>query len=258
MNFFNIIMIIKIKIIKWGKMRNCLLVICSLAGLFVIASYSYADVRSYVWTYEYMTMAKGRAEFEYYLATEVADTAKSNVNTWKHWLELEYGITDHWDVAVYQMWKQKNTATTSTSEYDGFKIRTRYRVGEKGRFFVDPLLYLEYIRNDDLSKPNVGEAKLILAKDIGSLNISYNQVIKRNLEKEGKTDHEYAAGISYRFLPAFKMGIESKGNYAKEECSVGPTFSFVANKFWVSFGAVFGLNERSNDLLARMIVGIPF
>ncbi len=228
-----------------------------LTVILAIRQNSYADTRSYVWTYEYMTLPRGLSEIEYYLTTQVPDTSKSNVNTWKHWVELEYGITDSWDVAMYQMWKQKNTASGSTSEYDGFKIRTRYRFGKKGEFFLDPLLYLEYIRDDDLSKPNIGEAKLILAKDIGNLNISYNQILERNLEK-GKTEHEYAVGISYAFLPDFKLGIESKGSYNEREYAIGPTVSWVNSKFWVSLGAAFGLNKRTDDLQTRMIVGVPF
>ena len=219
---------------------------------------AFADSRSYVWTYEYQSLPKGMAEVEYYLATQVPDTAKPEVNTWEHWVELEYGITNHWDVAMYQMWKQKNTATSSTSEYDGFKIRTRYRFGEKGQFFVDPLLYVEYIRDDDLSKPNVGEGKLILAKDMGNFNISYNQIIERNLEREGKTTYEYALGINYAFLPALKLGLESKGTYNERESSIGPTISLASKRFWVSIGAVFGLNKRTDDVQARMIVGVPF
>jgi len=218
----------------------------------------YADQRSYVWTYEYMTMPRGRWEVEHYFTSEVPDIQKSNINTLKQWLELEYGITDRWDVAVYQMWKFKNKRFENDSEYDGFKVRTRYRFGEKGQFWVDPLVYLEYIRDDDFSKPNVMEAKLVLAKEIGNFNISYNQIIKRNLQREGKPDHEYAAGINYAFWPAFKLGIESKGNYSKEKTALGPTISFSLGKFWVSLGAVFGLNEKTDDLQTRMIIGILF
>lgn len=217
-----------------------------------------ADRRSYVWTYEYQTMPKGMAEAEYYVTTEVPNTNKKNINTWKHQLELEYGLTDRWDISMYQMWKHKNTSSGSTTEYDGFKFRTRYRIGEKNQFLLDPLLYFEYIRDDDFSKPNVGEIKLILAKDIENINLSYNQILKRNLEKEGKTDHEYAAGVSYRFLSEFKLGIESKGNYSSEKYAAGPTASFAAKRFWVSFGAVFGLNDRTDDVQTRMIVGVPF
>ncbi|MDD5450023.1 MAG: hypothetical protein PHO42_05435 [Candidatus Omnitrophica bacterium] len=230
----------------------------ALSVVFGMVQYSFADRRSYVWTYEYQTMPRGMTEFEYYLTTEVPDANKSSTNTWKHWAELEYGITDHWDISMYQMWEQSNSASSSTSQYDGFKLRTRYRFGEKDRYFLDPMVYFEYIRDDDLSKPHVGEAKLILAKDIDDWNISYNQVIKRNLERSGKTEHEYALGVGYAVVPTFKLGLESKGNYSSGKYAVGPAASFAANKFWVSFGAMFGLNDKTDDVQTRMIVGIPF
>lgn len=236
--------------------------LCSLlTGLFIIfgiSGDSIADWRSYIWTYEYSTMPKGVSEIEYYLTVKAPDAGRSNVNTWQHWLELEYGITDKWDAAMYQMWKEINTATSSTFDYDGFKVRTKYRFGEQGEFFIDPELYFEYIRDDNFSEPSVGEAKLILAKDLGNFNVSYNQIIERNLEREGKTSHEYAVGASYSILPDFKLGIESKGSYSGRENAMGPTISWVSSKFWVSFGAVLGLNRRTDDIQSRVIVGIPF
>jgi hypothetical protein len=216
-------------------------------------------MRSYVWTYEYMTMPKGMWEVEYYATTEVPNLQRSDINTLKQWLELEYGITNNWDIALYQMWRFKNKRFENDSEYEGFKIRTRYRFGEKGQFFVDPLVYLEYIRDTtSWHKPSVVEAKLVLAKDLGNFNLSYNQILKRNLEAEGKTNHEYAGGINYALWPTFKLGIEAKGNYSKEKTALGPTLSFATKRWWVSLGAVFGLNQRTDDLQTRLIVGIPF
>jgi len=55
---------------------------------------SYADRISYVWTYEYMTMYKGRMEAEYYYTLKVPETSEFDINTMSHQLELEYGITD--------------------------------------------------------------------------------------------------------------------------------------------------------------------
>ena len=228
--------------------------------LLLSASSVYADRRSYVWTYEYMTMLKGMWELETYVTTEVPNMHKSNINTVKSQLELEYGITDRWDVSMYQMWKFNNKRYENDSEYDGFKLRTRYKIGEKGRFFVDPLLYFEFERNADFSEPNVGEAKLVLAKDIGDLNISYNQIIQRNLEREGKTEHEYASGVSYALTPMFRVGIESKGNFPKEKYALGPIISYTLKKVkaYVAVGAVFGLNDRTDDLQTRLIVGVLF
>lgn len=227
--------------------------------VFGLISNSFADRRSYVWTYEYMTMPKGMWELEYYLTTEVPDINRSNINTIKPWLELEYGITHNWDVAMYQMWKFKNKRFENDSEYEGFKLRTRYRFGRKGQFIVDPLIYLEYIRDaTNWHKPNVGEAKLILAKDIAQLNISYNQILKGNLDSDGLAEWEYATGASYAVSNHLRFGLESKGNYTKDKFAAGPTVSFSTKKFFVTLGAAFGLNDRTDDLQTRMIVGIPF
>ncbi len=239
-------------------MKRSVFLMFILVTVFGAITPGYADRRSYVWTYEYMTMPKGMWELETYVTTEVPNLHKSNINTIKPQVELEYGITDRWDVAMYQMWKFKNKKYENDSEYEGFKLRTRYRFGERGKFFVDPLLYLEFIRDDDFSKPSVVEAKLIFAKDAGNFNVSYNQIIKRNLEREGKTDHEYATGINYALTPRFKFGLESKGNYSKEKYAAGPTLSYVFGKAFVALGAVFGLNERTDDLQTRMIVGVLF
>ncbi len=230
-------------------------------GLFLVSGFlqnTYADRRSFVWTYEYMTMPKGTWEVEYYLTSEVSDINRSNINTLKQWLEIEYGITDKWDVALYQMWKFKNKRFENDSEYEGFKVRTRYRFGKKGQFIVDPLVYLEYIRDANWHKPNVLEAKLVLAKDIGNFNLSYNQIVKGNLESDAIAEWEYAIGTNYAFSNYFHLGLESKGNYTKDKFAAGPTISFATKKFWVSLGAAFGLNERTDDLQTRLIVGIPF
>lgn len=240
-----------------GK-RSLLAIFGGILLVMCISSKAFADRRSYVWTYEYQTMPKGMAEIEYYLTTKVPDTAKSNINTWEHQVELEYGITDRWDISLYQIFKQTNTASSSKFEYNGFKIRTRYRFGEKGKYFIDPELYLEYIRNDDLSKPNIFEGKLILAKDLGKFNIAYNQILKQELEYDGETEHEYAFGASYEISPKIRLGLESKGNYTKDKYSLGPTVSLATEDFWVSLGVLSALNERTDDVQARMIIGIPF
>jgi len=62
-----------------------------------------ADRRGYVWTYEYQTMPKDMSELEYYLTHKAPDFHKyDKKNTWEHQLEYEYGLTDRWDIAVYQ------------------------------------------------------------------------------------------------------------------------------------------------------------
>lgn len=239
-------------------MRKELLILILMVSMLNIAFNARADWRRYVWTYEYMTMRKGTFELETYVTSEIPDVNKSNVNTVKPLLELEYGITDRWDLAIYQLFKVSNKSKETDTEYDGFKLRTRYRIGEKGQFILDPLLYFEYIREEELSKPNVLEAKLVFAKDIGRYNFSYNQIVKQEVDNRGETENEYAFGSSYELSRRLRLGLESKGNYTKEKFYLGPSVSFAADKFWAGLGMLTGMSAKSDDLQVRLIIGTPF
>lgn len=204
-------------------------------------------------------MPEGQTELELYSSATLPDYSQRENNSWKYQLEIEHGITDYWDVGLYQMLGQKNTPTSSQLTYDGFKLRSRYRIGEKGQYFLDPLLYLEYIKDDDLSEPGRFEAKLILAKDVGRFNIAYNQVAEEEFEGDEKEiESKYALGISYEIALWFRLGIESKGNYSEDTYALGPTVSIARPDFWVSLGFVFGLNKDANDTEVQMLIGIPF
>ena len=218
-----------------------------------------ADRRGYVWTYEYLTMPRGEAELEYYLTTKVSDLHKTkDENTWEHQVEYEYGLTDRWDISVYQRWQQTNVRSDGKFEYTGTKVRTRYRFGERGMYPLDTLLYLEYIRPDGSDAPEILEGKIVVAKDFGKFNIAYNQIIETGINNSGKTENAYAAGMNYEFSPSLKVGLESTGNFTEGEYYIGPTISWASEKFWVGIGALRGLNDRSDDLQVRLIVGIPF
>lgn len=224
--------------------------------LVMAAAYAFADKRHFAWTYEWMTMPKGMAEVEYYLTAESPVLAKANVNTWKHWVELEAGIFDIWDVSMYQLFKQSNRETGSSFQYDGFKLRTRLRVPELAEFMPDFLFYLEYIRDADFTMPHVLEAKVIVAKEIlNQFQISYNQVIE--YEIAGAISWEYAAGIGYSLSPSFGFGVESKGNFTSTKFYAGPTVSFATPQFWAAISMLVGLNGVSDNLQARIILGVP-
>ena len=239
-------------------MKTRILVLSLVFTALAFVQGTFADRRGMVWTYEYMTMPKGVFEVEYYLTEKQPNIKKATPNTWDHWLELEYGITDHWDVAVYQQFKQSNMESKSTFEYDGFKFRTRYRFAEKDKWPLDTLLYFEYIREADFKEPNILEGKVILAKDIGKFTLAYNQILKQELDSDAKTEHEYASGVTYALTPHVKFGVETKGNYTESKYYIGPTVSYAAGRFWTALGALGGLTEESDDFQVRLIAGVPF
>jgi len=79
-------------------------------------------------------------------------------------LELEYGITDRWDMALYNL---LDTDTTSgDTGYGGAKLETRYRLLPAGSWLVDPIIYfeLQLLREGHSDAKQKAEVKLILAR----------------------------------------------------------------------------------------------
>ena len=241
---------------KCNLARQCVGLMCILG---ILSSAGLADRRSYVWTYEYQTMPKGTAEIEYYLSHKISDWDNyDDKNTWEQAVELEYGLTDHWDVAIYQTWQQTNNDTQDDFDYTGSKLRTRYRISEKGQLPVDVLLYAEYIFGQGPKEYDKFEGKLILAKDFGKWNLSYNQIYEQKTKNGDDIEHGYATGLSHEFSPTWKAGVESAGNYTESKYYAGPTVSWASEKLWLNLGVLGGLNDRSDDVQFRLIVGIPF
>lgn len=212
-----------------------------------------ADQRSYVWTYEYLTLSKDHAELEFYQTAVTKDRQSDNSSDWQQQLELEYGLTDCLDAALYQVFDQKEN---DKMKYAGYKFRLRYRLAEKNTLPVDVLLYAEH--QEKVDAKNVFEGKVILAKDIGKLNIAYNAIYKNTYVSGDKATHEYASGVSYEVTPAFRFGVESKGNYTEGKYFAGPTLSWVGGRIWANVGASYGLNRNTNDREVRFLLGVPF
>lgn len=216
-----------------------------------------ADRRSYVWTYEYVTMPKGAAEIEHYLTLKLPDFDRNNIHTWEHRLEVEFGLTDRWDVSIYQIFEQKNNGSF---KYNALQLRTRYRLFEAGQYPLDPLLYLEYKRSADLKKPNKVEGKIISARDLGRLNIAFNFIEVASFGGvDSEFESEYTFGASYEFQPAVKLGFELFGNFEfGDEAAhyIGPTVSLASGKLWYTAGGAFGITEHSHDFRIRALLGI--
>ena len=216
-----------------------------------------ADTRRYVWTYEYVTMEPGKAELEHYLTFQGNDRmhTKDAVKV-IHSFELEIGMNERFDVGIYQNFSQ---SPGKAFQYDGYKIRMRYRIGEKGQYLVDPLLYFEYKGNTDFSK-HVYEGKLILARDFGSVNAAVNPVYEIEMH-DGKTETmwKYNAGLSKRLNSLLSVGLEFRGD--REYQYLGPVISHGKDGLWIAFGSAFAItnvSEGVDPFKIRMIIGIHF
>lgn len=222
--------------------------------LFLITSISYSDDRSYVWTYEYKTLDRGEGEVEVYTTFSSPDINKLKGNmSVEHQVELEVGMTERFDIGIYQIFKQ-NPGESLT--YDGFKIRARYRIGEKGKFFIDPLLYLEYKGKPDFAEHGI-EFKLITAKDFGNFNISFNPILEFEYEYEWEVAPEYALGTSYKIGSLFKAGLELKGS--ENGHYIGPVISHGREGLFVVLGSAFkisNIKKNKPEFQLRMLLGV--
>ena len=221
--------------------------------IIAIATFCLADQRYFVWTYEYKTVDRGEVEFEHYYTTSHPNSLElSEGITINHQFELEIGMNERFDFAIYHQFEQQTDL-----RYKGYKLRGRYRIGEKNKYLLDPVLYMEYHGKPDFSEHGI-ETKLILAKESGRFIASLNPVLEIEIENdEREVETEYAAGITYKFNKLVHAGIEFKGS--ENGHYWGPTISHGLNSHWFSLGSAIAIGqvkEGKPEIEIRMIMGV--
>ncbi|HVX95409.1 MAG TPA: hypothetical protein VHK47_10905 [Polyangia bacterium] len=234
-----------------------------------------ADRRAYAVTYEAVTAPKGELDVElwstYARDGEFLDGPPSAQGGFRHMVELEYGLTDRWDVALYNL--LDTTSDSADTGYGGLKVETRYRLLPAGSWIVDPIIYFEYqwLRHGDADSKY--ELKLILARDFGPWNVAFNVAGEGEHLRDGTwvPELEYALGVSRELGgPAFKVGYEIFGKAEREGGEseayawTGPALSWATRfagpmqGFWLTVGAGRGITDESETWYGRAIAGLQF
>jgi hypothetical protein len=229
--------------------------------LMVIAFALRADYRKYVWTYEALLMPKGEWEVENYFT--FFNPPKGGKSTVEEWFELEYGISEYFDISMYQTFKQKEG---ESFKYDGLKLRLRGRPWLSGEKFIDFVFYFEpQLRGSTLDEEKI-ETKLIFTKPFGKFSISSNIIHEWEREPGSPDVNEYKVQFAGRYEVAagFSAGIEFETKFLDTRAGkaptylIGPTISYGKGRVYFNAGARFGLNDRSDNLQIRTILGITF
>ena len=227
-----------------------------LLALLMAAPTVQADRRKYVWTYQYATIAPDATELEFYQTTKLAQT-----DSWEYRIEIEHGLSPRWDISVYQIFAQRENESLT---WDAFQVRTRYKLARPGRFFFNPLFYLEYNRKLDLKAQNKIEAKVILNRSFDRVDLAVVPVFEY-FWAPGEPGKEAGLdlGLSYEFSPRWSAGVESTSRHefvsqGKNETSsyFGPTVSFATGTVYYTVGYAWGVTDDSDDARARFIMGI--
>lgn len=150
----------------------------TLAVLAASSSAARADVRSFTHTYEYSTVPEGRTAVELWHTQGRSTWDKTSPQFYQGILEIEHGITDHWDMAMYTVLAQVATEDPATSEglhLDSVRLETRYRFADRGEWPIDTLVYLELAKDFGQSVYEI-EGKVIGARDFDKVTVAANAI----------------------------------------------------------------------------------
>ncbi|MBS2021968.1 MAG: hypothetical protein JST92_06125, partial [Deltaproteobacteria bacterium] len=152
-----------------------------------------ADRRTLIRGYEYATQPQGNLELEIWNELDIPRGHASDIALTQR-IELEYGITDHWDVALYHVFADQGSGESRTYGFDSWRLEQRYRLLEKGDLPVDLMLYLEIERPRDFTEPWIFEGKLIAERELGKLGLVGNLIFERGASTAGEMNFELDLG----------------------------------------------------------------
>ena len=241
-----------------------------LVVLFVVSmtAPAFAHQRDYLFNQSYYTAKQGEVELELHNDLNMKEADNDNSYNSKHQVELEVGLTNHLQLAYYEVYKWNRTRDW---QRDSFKVETKYRFAQSGEWPVDIALYGEYKNpngRQDTASDEL-EGKLILSRDFGPWNIVGNLIAERKINEHEDLQWEYTAGVSYAVNPTVRLGLELKETLGDQgefgirrknhELQLMPIIAVsLTPHARILFGPAVGLTRAADDLQLKSIVEIEF
>ena len=248
---------------RWDRVMAVTGMLCAL-GL----TDAEAHMRDYLVNQSYHTTKKHEVELEVWTDYNLTEAGHDGTYNFKQQDELEYGLTDRWQWAYYEVftWNRKDDF-----ERDEFKIETKYRLLDSGVLPVDVAVYGEYAnpngRRDDHSDEL--EGKLILSRDVGPLNLVSNLIAEKTINTHSDWEFAYTLGASYALTPRTRVGLEWKETLGDSDefgirrrdhkaYLIPELITSLTDHVRVGFGIGFGLTHPSDDLQFKSLVEVEF
>jgi hypothetical protein len=175
--------------------------------------------------------------------------------------ELEYGVTDKFEVSAYLSewsWEKGAGSTWGSAGFEGMYAFTNPTTDPLGVAFATEV----QIGEDAW----VLEPQLHLQKNFGSLSVMANLVFANEFVKHDVDAQEFAQsiGVTYQINPNFFIGVEVEHVAAYEdwkdashEWYAGPALHYRNNSFWATLGIDFKLSADADDA-NDFVVGTKF
>jgi hypothetical protein len=243
----------------------------TLLALLNITISAYAGERHFANVYETTTAAKGEIELENWVTWETRRGNGDNTNLWKFRHELEFGITDRFQVGLYLAnWNlTSNTNQKVRTAYESASAEFIYRLSDPTTDPLGSALYLEVEGGHDIFAL---EGKLLLQKNIGRWTIAWNGVLESEWEGHGLNERvfnlEQTFGVSYEITPKFSAGAELVHEVSFDDTSkagpnilfAGPNVSWRFKRGYITAATLFQCTNVLDEpeIQTRVIFGITF
>ncbi len=204
--------------------------------------------RLFTYSYEPETMPKGALEFEQWITLRTLRTKKlgqDNYNRWDLREELEYGVTDNYQIAFYvnteaESFRNGLGEDVSDFKFKGISLENKLLVLNPAENPVGIALYLEPSFAGDEAEI---EQKLIVGQRHGNwkwaLNLGHATEWEDNLHAvEG--EFEATLGLARTLGGRWAVGLEARSltkmpEYSEVETTsiaIGPVLSYRQEKWW--------------------------
>ncbi len=246
-------------------MSKSLAILLGALAFWVLPTDTRANERHFAFTYETDTAPKGSFEYE----EQVFWERGSGFDTFKFRQELEYGVTDRLQLALYFFdFEHDQESGSSSTKWAGTGVEAVYQMTDPNKAAFGSALYAEAIMNDtDLEL----EGKILLQKNFGPVILAWNGVLEAHWEN-GYSDTvgvlEQTLGVSYQIRPSFSVGFEAKQEVAFENWShsegdavfVGPNVSFRKGRFFGAATYLFRVSDVPGEphLELGTVIGFRF
>lgn len=216
-----------------------------------------AQDRVFTYTYQSNVLNKGQKEIEVW--TTLKNGRTDYYRSLKHKLEFEVGLGKKLQTAFYLNYQystgiKNEDSTQILSEKTAFSFSNewKYKISDPVANTFGSSVYFEYT----LSSAEVGlECKIIFDKQIGKFITALNIVGEYTVSKDfvtkdskievkntSETINEIVYGLSYKLkehlfvgFEAFNQNILEKSKIEALILSIGPSFSYSTNGFWINF-----------------------
>ena len=237
-----------------------------------LANHTQAGARRFTYLYEATTAAPRSIESETWVTWKTSPREERRFQEVDFRQELELGITDRLQLAVYLAdWSYLEDPGSNGHgfRYDASAVELIYNLSNP---IIDPIgsaLYGEVRAGPDLLEL---ESRLILQKTLHRVVLGYNAILEAVWEGEELEERggEFAqtVGVSFELSPAWMIGLEmlhevELPDWAEAESSVlyaGPNLSYRRGNWWATVTSLAQVTNIASevDFQTRVIFGFEF